>query len=83
MADGKTVTVLGISIGAADSSNYSLQNTSTTTTANISEAVLQIIANADAKFGTETDTVGYKGVSYYGFVGSEDNSVLGLSLIHI
>ena len=76
----KIVTISGISIGAADASNYTLQNTSTTTTANISEAVLQIIANADAKFVTENDTPGYKGVSYFGFVGSEDNSVLGGSL---
>ena len=50
------------------------------TTANISEAVLQIIANADAKFVTESDTVGYKGVSYFGFVVGEDRSNLGGSL---
>ena len=75
VADGKTVTISGISIGATDASNYTLQNTTTTTTANSSEAVLQIIANADAKFVTENDTPGYKGVSYFGFV--------GLSLIHI
>ena len=47
VADGKTVSVSGISIGATDASNYTLQNTTTTTTANISEAVLQIIANAE------------------------------------
>ena len=73
VADGKTVTISGISIGATDASNYTLQNTTTTTTANISEAVLQIIANADAKFVTENDTAGYKGVSYFGFVGSENS----------
>ena len=80
VADGKTVTISGISIGATDASNYTLQNTTTTTTANISEAVLQIIANADAKFVTENDTAGYKGVSYFGFVGSENSSNLSGSL---
>ena len=40
VADGKTVTISGISIGATDASNYTLQNTTTTTTANISEAVI-------------------------------------------
>ena len=31
VADGKTVTISGISIGATDASNYTLQNTTTTT----------------------------------------------------
>ncbi|GIR79905.1 MAG: hypothetical protein CM15mP81_14150 [Alphaproteobacteria bacterium] len=53
----KQLLLSGISIGATDASNYTLQNTTTTTTANISEAALQIIANADAKFVTENDTL--------------------------
>ena len=48
--------------------------------ADISEAVLQIIANADAKFVTENDASGYKGVSYFGFVGGEDSTNLSGSL---
>ena len=79
VADGKTVSVSGISIGATDASNYTLQNTTTTTTANISEAVLQIIANADAKFVTTNDASGWRG-KLFGFVGGEDSTNLSGSL---
>ncbi len=49
VADGKTVTVSGITIGGADASKYSLQSTSATDTANITRAPLTISSVVDSK----------------------------------
>jgi hypothetical protein len=49
VANGKTVTVSGISIGGSSSSNYSLQNSSTTATANILHKVLTASFSASDK----------------------------------
>ena len=49
VANGKTVTVSGINIGGSSSSNYSLQNSSATTTANILHKVLTASFTASDK----------------------------------
>ncbi len=49
VGSGKTVTVSGISIGGPGSPNYSLQNNSTTTTANISQKSLTASYTAENK----------------------------------
>jgi hypothetical protein len=41
---GKTVTVRGVTLGGTDADNYSLQNTSTTTTADITRKVVALTA---------------------------------------
>ena len=61
-------------------SNYVLP-TSVTATASITPASLTVTANNDAKFVTQTDTVGYNNVSYSGFVGGQGPSVLGGTLL--
>jgi hypothetical protein len=47
------------------------------TTGSITPANLTVTANNDAKFVTQTDTPGYAGVSYTGFVNGETAAVLG------
>src|ERR1043166_8059908 len=56
---GKTVTVSGISIGGADAGHYSLQNTTASTTANITARPLTVTATGIDKVydGTATATV--------------------------
>lgn len=56
---GKTVNVSGISIAGADTFNYELQNTITSTTANITKRDLTVNASAANKYydGTTTATV--------------------------
>ena len=56
---GKTVSVIGISISGSDASNYSLANTTTTTTANITARPLTVSATGENKVydGTTTATV--------------------------
>jgi hypothetical protein len=65
-------------------SNYNLTTTgSKTTTANIAKASLTAKANADARFVTQADAVGFNGVSYSGFVGGDTAAVVdatGLSI---
>jgi len=46
----------------------------------ISPAQLTITANADARFVGLSDTAGYNGVSYQGFVGGQNSGVLGGAL---
>ena len=49
VANGKTVTVNGISISGADAANYTLANTSATATADITAIALTVSATADDK----------------------------------
>jgi hypothetical protein len=80
-ANGKTVTVAGITIGGTDAGNYTF-NTSATTTANITQAPLTITANS---FGTVYNGLAVptgNGVSYSGLVNSETASVLGGTLTY-
>jgi filamentous hemagglutinin family protein len=46
----------------------------------INKAALTVRVNDDAKFVTQSDAAGYRGVSYSGFVGGESDSVLGGAL---
>lgn len=59
------------------SSNYLLSSTDVSTSATIAKAVLQVVANNDAKFVTTNDATGYAGISYSGFVNGETSAVLG------
>ena len=71
---GKTVTVSGISISGADAGNYSLQNTTATTTANITPALLTVTANdATRLFGTVNPSFTY---TVMGFVAGDISSVV-------
>jgi hypothetical protein len=88
-ANGKTVTFSDVAtLIKVDStgvwSNYNLTTTgSKTTTANIAKASLTAKANADARFVTQADAVGFNGVSYSGFVGGDTAAVVdatGLSI---
>jgi YDG domain len=79
---GKTVTASGYNLASAGTgasagiaSNYALSNTSTTT-ADITKALLTAVANNDAKFVTTADAVGYNGISYTGFVNAETATVI-------
>ncbi|ULU23727.1 YDG domain-containing protein [Dyella terrae] len=69
-ANGKTVTVNGLTLGGTDAGNYTLANTTTTTTANITPYVLNLngtrvydgTVNADASlFGTAGVLAGLNG----------------------
>ena len=76
---GKTVTASGyvLSNGSGGlASNYQLAATSATTTADITKAVLTVIANNDARFVTQADASGYAGVVYSGFAAGETAAVL-------
>ena len=68
-----TVTLTG-----TGSSNYSLSWVNGNGT--ISPAPLTVAANADARFIGSTDTAGYNGVSYQGFVDGQTSGVLGGTL---
>jgi filamentous hemagglutinin family protein len=56
---GKTVTVIGITMSGADAGNYTLTNTSATTTANITPKAITVAATGTNKVydGTITDAV--------------------------
>src|SRR5205807_5654245 len=49
VSNGKTVSMSGISISGADAGNYTLQNTTASTTANITPAPLKIGTTARRK----------------------------------
>lgn len=76
----KIVNVTDISISGADASNYSLLNTTATTTADITSADLTVTANDDGKTYDGVAYSGGNGVAYSGFVNGEDSSVLGGSI---
>ncbi|WP_026905568.1 YDG domain-containing protein, partial [Pedobacter glucosidilyticus] len=70
---GKAVAVSGISISGTDAANYTV-NTTTSTTAAITRKALTIIADNKEKFEGEANPV--LTISYTGFVGGENNTVL-------
>jgi hypothetical protein len=76
----RTVNATGYSLAdganGGVASNYVLSSTGTSANATISKAVLQVVANNDAKFITTNDVAGYAGVSYSGFVNGESAAVL-------
>jgi fibronectin-binding autotransporter adhesin len=57
-------------------SGYAATLSGGTVSGTITKAPLVIQANDDARFVTQTDAVGYAGVSYSGFVNNETSSVL-------
>jgi filamentous hemagglutinin family protein len=76
---GKTVNVTGITLGGADAANYNLQNTSTTTTANITPYALSIsgiTAGNKVYDGLTTATLSGS-ASLGGVLGSDNVSVAG------
>ncbi|MFA6699865.1 MAG: YDG domain-containing protein, partial [Thiomicrospira sp.] len=80
------LTVSGLTIDSISGSNgslasdYVLDADSKSVSATITPAALTVTANNDAKFVTQTDTAGFAGVSYDGFVNGETNSVLSGTL---
>ncbi|MFZ6694088.1 beta strand repeat-containing protein, partial [Undibacterium sp. SXout20W] len=79
---GKTVSVTSISLGGTAAANYVIGNTATAS-ANITGAPLTVTANASGKFYGQSDTAGYAGVSYNGFVTGQTSSVLGNPAISV
>ena len=72
VGNGKTVTVSGISLGGASAGNYTLNNTSTTTTANITPRVLDLSGTRvyDANTDANASLFGSSGVITTG-IGTE------------
>ncbi|TSA13500.1 MAG: S-layer family protein, partial [Comamonadaceae bacterium] len=64
-----------VALSGAEAGNYALAWTSGSGT--IAKAALTVAVNSDAKFITQSDTAGYNGINYSGFVNSETSSVLG------
>ena len=79
VGSGRSVTVDSFALSGSDASNYTLSQPSGLS-ADITPATLTVIANADSKFVTKTDIVGYAGATFNGFVGSEGIADLGGSL---
>ena len=77
-AGARTVTQGSVVVAGADTGNYAFSWTNGG--GSISKAALTITADNDAKFVTESDTSGFKGVNYSGFVNGEGAGVLGGSL---
>lgn len=79
IADGKTVTVSGISLTGTDAGQYSLASATGTTTANITQKVLTIggsFTAEDKPFDGTTDaTIATNNLTLVGIVGSDDVSI--------
>ena len=79
----KVVRASGVTVRDANyvdvSNNYNITYIDNSTST-INKAVLTVIANNDARFVTLSDVSGFNGVSYKGFVGSDNSSVLGGAL---
>jgi hypothetical protein len=78
--NGKLVIVSGNSLNGSAAENYIISQP-TGLSANITRAPLSITANSDSKFIGQSDSIGFNGVSYSGFVGTQDSSVLGGTLV--
>ena len=78
-ADGKTVSISGITLGGTDVGNYNLVSDTATTTANISKATITAIGGitADNKVydATTAATLTTGGATFTGKLGSDDLSV--------
>jgi len=72
----KTVTATGLSLAGTDAGNYVLASTSVNDLADVTQAALIALANDDSKVFDGVAYSGGNGVSYAGFVGGEDVSVL-------
>jgi hypothetical protein len=78
----KAVTVTGIAAGGLDSGNYNLLNTTATTSADITPASLNVVANDDSRIAGGTPYSGGNGVAYAGLVAGETAAVLGGNLTY-
>ena len=78
-ANGIAVTINGNTLSGVAAGNYALTQP-TGVTANITPAPLTVNANSDSKFIGQNDPVGFNGVSYSGFVGGQNSTVLGGTL---
>lgn len=78
--DGLSVDSITGTLGS-QASDYALAATSLSTAATITRAPLTVTANNHAKFINQTDTPGFAGGRYDGFVGGETAAVLGGALI--
>ncbi len=80
VANGIAVTIDGNVLSGTSAGNYTLTQP-TGVTANITPATLTVTANNDSKFIGQSDPLGFNGVSYSGFVGTQNSSVLGGALV--
>ncbi len=76
------VTATGLNLTGNDAANYVLASSNLNDAADITPAPLNIIANNDSKVFDSIAYTGGNGVSYAGFVGTEDQSVLNGSLFY-
>ncbi|NCI79811.1 YDG domain-containing protein [Acinetobacter kanungonis] len=78
-AEGKTVAISGLSLGGTDAGNYTLQNTTASTTASISKAVINAItgitANNKTYDGTTAATLNTGSVGFTGMVSGDELTV--------
>ena len=84
---GLPVAVTGLTLTGAASGNYSLPGSTLSASAAITPAPLNVYANSDGKFYSQTDivgnagaAVGYNGYAVTGFVGGQTVAVLNSSL---
>jgi hypothetical protein len=78
VATAANVSISGVSLTGTNAGNYVLASP-TPVAATITPAPLVVRANDDARFVTLTDTAGYAGVSYNGFVNSETLASSGVA----
>ncbi|MGB1226303.1 MAG: YDG domain-containing protein [Poseidonibacter sp.] len=78
VSNASKITLAGLSINnitgtnSSNASDYILDSTSKDVSASITKANLTVSANDDARFVTQSDTSGFAGVTYSGFVSDED-----------
>ena len=77
VATANQVSFAGALLVGADASNYVLSPVAPVA-ATITRASLTVTANADGRFVGQTDTVGFNGVNYAGFVAGETDATAGL-----
>lgn len=84
VADGKSVTanLSGLSLAGADAGNYQINGVTSALSANITPVTLTVTANNASKTYDGQAYSGGNGVSYSGFVGSENSNVLGGTLAY-
>ena len=78
VATAANLSISGLSLSGSAAGNYVL-TTPTPIAATITPAPLVVRANDDARFVTLSDTVGYAGASYNGFVNSETLATSGIT----
>ena len=77
VASANAVSFAGLTLSGADARNYALAAPSPVA-ATITRASLTVTANADGRFVGQTDTVGFNGANFAGFVAGENDVTAGL-----